>query len=107
MRKKKIESTRTLLSELDIAKSENEGSSVSPTSSTRSAFLDEQATKVQAVGKGFIARKKFKARKEVIINIQARKQILNLKRQVKSILIIQRMVRAHQSKKRKLKTIIM
>lgn len=75
-----------------------------------SSLKDEVATKVQAVSKGYIARKNFKAKKLDVIAAQknarmllARKSFLQLQKQVRSILLIQKLVRSHQEKKRKRK----
>mmetsp|Transcript_4972 Transcript_4972/g.5754 ORF Transcript_4972/g.5754 Transcript_4972/m.5754 type:complete len:191 (+) Transcript_4972:3-575(+) len=71
------------------------------------AFLEEQATKVQAVGKGFLARREYKQTKHDANQLQAavrarlaRREFAKLRRQVISILTIQWVVKARQQQQK-------
>jgi len=64
--------------------------------------LEEQATKVQAIGKGFLARRDYKQARQDVVQVQAairarlaRREFWKLRRHVNSILTIQRVVRAN------------
>lgn len=101
--KTQVDSTAFFLKQLNRNEADNLSSS--------SVDVHEVATKVQAVGKGFIVRKQYRQRKEEIIIAQKNARMLlakhnfsKLQRQIKSILIIQKSVRAHQQKKRKRKS---
>ena len=61
------------------------------------------ATKVQAVGKGFLARREYKQARQDVIQVQAatrtllaRSKLLAWKRQLSAALVIQRSIRKRQ-----------
>ena len=73
----------------------------------RSTDLETNATKVQAVGKGFLARREYSRARQDVIQLQAatrgvlvRREFQKLRNQVNSILVIQRSVRARQMRRR-------
>ena len=72
-----------------------------------STDLETTATKVQAIGKGFLARREYSKAREDVIQLQAatrgvlvRREFQKLRNQVNSILVIQRSVRARQMRRR-------
>lgn len=69
----------------------------------RDADLEEKATKVQAVGKGFLARREYKQARQEVIQVQAatrcllaRKNFHAWRRQLSATLVIQRSIREHR-----------
>jgi len=67
--------------------------------------LQHKATKVQALGKGFLARRQFSQAVQDVIQVQAatrcllaRKNFKSWRRQLSATLVIQRSIRAHQQR---------